>query len=217
MANLSPNAIILIGVGIGVVALLIGYFLGTRFGGKKSVAMREATEKHNNYKNDVREHFEQTSAIMSRMVEDYRDMYQHMAEGADKLADIHREKHITPPPEPEAITKSSAQPRESGETVHPGDATRPGDAQQASGYGEAHTDAQKPDSAAAQRDSAPDATGQSDSATRNDSTTAGDATEAPGAETPGRETQVSESETAQQEESDTDQASQDSRSKPGGS
>lgn len=109
MANLSPVALVLIVVACAVVALLVGYFLGSRFGGKKSVAMREAQEKHDSYKNDVREHFEQTSAIMSRMVEDYRDMYQHMAEGAEKLADIHPERQVTPPPRPEAITRDDSQ------------------------------------------------------------------------------------------------------------
>ena len=64
MANLSPIALILIVVVCAVVALIVGYFLGSRFGGKKSVAMKEATEKHDSYKNDVREHFEQTSAII---------------------------------------------------------------------------------------------------------------------------------------------------------
>ena len=108
MANLSPVALILIVVVCAVVALLIGYFLGSRFGGKKSVAMKEASEKHDSYKNDVREHFEQTSAIMSRMVDDYRDMYQHMADGAEKLAEMHPEKLVTPPPAPEAITRDTA-------------------------------------------------------------------------------------------------------------
>lgn len=109
MANLSPAALIVIVVVCAVIALLIGYFLGSRFGGKKSVAMREAQEKHDTYKNDVREHFEQTSAIMSRMVEDYRDMYRHMAEGAEKLADIHPERQVTPPPKPEAITQNDSE------------------------------------------------------------------------------------------------------------
>jgi uncharacterized membrane-anchored protein YhcB (DUF1043 family) len=108
MANMSPVALILIVVVCAVVALLVGYFLGSRFGGKKSVAMKEATEQHDSYKNDVREHFEQTSAIMSRMVDDYRDMYQHMAEGAEKLAEMHPEKLVTPPPAPEAITRDTA-------------------------------------------------------------------------------------------------------------
>ena len=93
MVNLSPVALVLIVVACAVVALLVGYFLGSRFGGKKSVAMREAQEKHDSYKNDVREHFEQTSAIMSRMVEDYRDMYQHMVR-CGELADIHPERQV---------------------------------------------------------------------------------------------------------------------------
>ena len=109
MANLTPAAWILIVFGCVIVALLIGYFIGSRFGGKKSVAMREVQEKHDGYRNDVREHFEQTSAIMSRMVEDYRDMYKHMAEGADKLADMHPERLVTPPPAPEAITEDVTQ------------------------------------------------------------------------------------------------------------
>ena len=116
MANLSPIALILIVVVCAVVALVVGYFLGSRFGGKKSVAMREATEKHDSYKNDVREHFEQTSAIMSRMVDDYRDMYQHMAEGAEKLAEMHPEKLVTPPPAPEAITRDTGVDKPSAKT-----------------------------------------------------------------------------------------------------
>jgi len=110
MANLSPAVLILILVAGVVVALLIGYFLGSRFGGKKSVAMKEATEQHDTYKNDVREHFEQTSAIMSRMVDDYRDMYEHLSDGAEKLADMHPEKLVTPPPAPEAITRDTSTP-----------------------------------------------------------------------------------------------------------
>ncbi len=110
MANLSPAVLILILVVGVVVALLIGYFLGSRFGGKKSVAMKEATEQHDTYKNDVREHFEQTSAIMSRMVDDYRDMYEHLSDGAEKLADMHPEKLVTPPPAPEAITNDTSTP-----------------------------------------------------------------------------------------------------------
>lgn len=107
MANLSPLVLILIVVVCAGIALAVGYFLGSRFGGKKSVAMKEATEKHDSYKNDVREHFEQTSAIMSRMVDDYRDMYKHMADGAEKLAEMHPEKLVTPPPAPEAITRDT--------------------------------------------------------------------------------------------------------------
>lgn len=143
MVNLSPVALVLIVVACAVVALLVGYFLGSRFGGKKSVAMREAQEKHDSYKNDVREHFEQTSAIMSRMVEDYRDMYQHMAEGAEKLADIHPERQVTPPPRPEAITRDEDS-EASGETA----AGREDKPAAAAGDSRAATDAPQSDAGA---------------------------------------------------------------------
>jgi len=104
MANLSLGILIAILVVAVLVALVIGYFVGSRLGGRKSTAMKQATEEHDSYKSDVREHFQQTSAIMSRMVEDYRDMYDHMSTGAEKLADLHREKLVTPPPRPESIT-----------------------------------------------------------------------------------------------------------------
>src|SRR5699024_6241977 len=65
---------------------------------------KEAAKAHDEYREEVRDHFEQTSQIMSRMVDDYREMYRHMSEGAGKLANIHPEKVITPPPAPEAIT-----------------------------------------------------------------------------------------------------------------
>lgn len=91
-------ACVLIGLGFG---FLIGFFLR---GGGKNKAVQEAHDAHDAYREEVREHFEQTSAIMSRMVEDYREMYEHMSEGAGKLADMHPERVITPPPAPEAIT-----------------------------------------------------------------------------------------------------------------
>lgn len=119
MANLSPAVLIIILLICVIVAFLIGYFLGSRLGGKQSVAMREVQEKHDGYKNDVREHFEQTSAIMSRMVDDYRDMYQHMSEGAEKLADMHPQKLVTPPPAPEAITRAATDEDASGAAKSP--------------------------------------------------------------------------------------------------
>lgn len=87
-----------------VVGLLIGYAIGHvqhRGGGK---AAEQAAQAHDEYRADVHEHFEQTSKIMSRMVDDYREMYQHLSAGAGKLANIHPERVVTPPPAPEAIT-----------------------------------------------------------------------------------------------------------------
>ncbi|WP_189443543.1 ZapG family protein [Salinicola rhizosphaerae] len=92
-------------VAVGAVCLLIGYWLGTKLGGHNTEPMRELHREHKAYKDEVRDHFQQVSATMTRMVDDYREMYQHVAKGAEKLADMHHETVIEPPPKPEAITQ----------------------------------------------------------------------------------------------------------------
>lgn len=121
MADLSPVALIVILVVAVLVALLVGYLLGSRLGGKKSTAMKKAAEEQESYKADVREHFQQTSAIMSRMAEDYRDMYAHLSEGAEQLADLHREKLVTPPPSPESLTHGKTDDQASEKKAGEGD------------------------------------------------------------------------------------------------
>ncbi len=116
MADIGPVAWGFIIAGGVLIGLLVGYLLGSRLGGKKSTAVREAEKQHDDYKHEVREHFEQTSQIMSRMVDDYREMYQHLSSGAGKLANIHPERVITPPPSPEAIT---AEPEHRSDAAEP--------------------------------------------------------------------------------------------------
>src|SRR5699024_185947 len=97
-----------------IVGLLLGYFVGHAQHKEKGKAADEAVKAHADYREEVHEHFQQTSEIMSRMVDDYREMYQHLSAGAGKLANIHPERVITPPPAPEAITaqdtEADAQP-----------------------------------------------------------------------------------------------------------
>lgn len=104
MEGFGFDALWIILGGCVVIALGLGFLAGFYLGGDKDKAVKEAQQAHDDYREDVHEHFEQTSQIMSRMVEDYRQMYEHMSEGADKLADMHQERVITPPPAPEAIT-----------------------------------------------------------------------------------------------------------------
>jgi uncharacterized membrane-anchored protein YhcB (DUF1043 family) len=120
MVNLNAVALAFILLACAVIALIIGYFIGSRFGGKQSLAIREARKEHENYKSDVREHFEQTSAIMARMVSDYRDMYQHMSVGVEKFAGLRPEKLVTQPPAPEAITEGAAQSETDASSRNPG-------------------------------------------------------------------------------------------------
>lgn len=112
MESMGVGPWIAIVVVVGVVGVLLGYLLGTKLGGHNTEPMRKLNTEHKEYKDDVREHFEQVSMTMSRMVEDYREMYHHVSQGAEKLADMHHETVITPPPKPEAITQ---QPSETDE------------------------------------------------------------------------------------------------------
>lgn len=107
--------IVILIVAIGL-ALTIGYFLGSRFGGNRSIAMQKANAEHENFQSEVREHFEQTSAIMSRLASDYRDMYEHFSQGAERLGGVHAEKLVTPPPAPESLVQQHDQQPESAET-----------------------------------------------------------------------------------------------------
>lgn len=108
MEGIGLHGLILIVIGCLVIGLGLGVLLGYLLGGGKDKESEQAVKAHAAYRDDVHEHFEQTSQIMSRMVDDYREMYRHMSEGASKLANIHPEKVITPPPAPEAITAQSS-------------------------------------------------------------------------------------------------------------
>jgi len=126
MESIGVGPWIAIAVAVGAIGVLVGYWLGTRMGGHNTEPMRELNREHKVYKDDVREHFEQVSATMTRMVEDYREMYHHVAKGAEKLADMHHETVIEPPPRPEAITQDLHKPTaSSGLSDKPSD--RPSD------------------------------------------------------------------------------------------
>ena len=80
----------LIGVGIG---LACGWLLGIRKKSKRDVIidlesrLERAQESRADYEADVAEHFAKTARLLSRMTEDYREVYTHLAAGADSLCD----------------------------------------------------------------------------------------------------------------------------------
>lgn len=116
MEELGPQTLVLAIVVCLIIGLLVGYLIGHFLGGGKGKAVKEAAKAHDDYREEVRDHFEHTSQIMSRMVDDYREMYQHMSDGAGKLANIYPEKVITPPPAPEAITDQGEPDTDAGQT-----------------------------------------------------------------------------------------------------
>lgn len=81
---------------VGVVALLLGIGLGliiSRVFNKGATHSRRVSQKmdelqneHTRYQAQVNEHFMETAHRMRRLNDSYRDMYQHLAQGAVRLS-----------------------------------------------------------------------------------------------------------------------------------
>lgn len=79
-----------------LIAVIIGVIAGVVFSQRKtfSVGAQREMEKHlaelqqqqQNYQQEVTEHFTQTAALLDQLSESYRDVHNHLARGAHKLA-----------------------------------------------------------------------------------------------------------------------------------
>jgi uncharacterized membrane-anchored protein YhcB (DUF1043 family) len=79
----------------GITCLALGIVLGVIFSqraGANSNRIKELEsqiiaieERHEQYKGDVSEHFDVTSELIQQMTQSYRDVYQHLAMGAQDL------------------------------------------------------------------------------------------------------------------------------------
>lgn len=80
----------LVGAAIG---LVIGYLLGRIGGGKQDVLRQELNDAHSElarYKDQVNEHFETTAELVNGLTEQYRQVHQHLAAGAQTLCNDQR-------------------------------------------------------------------------------------------------------------------------------
>ncbi|MAA75073.1 MAG: hypothetical protein CMN28_10230 [Salinisphaeraceae bacterium] len=75
-------------------------------------ALRARDASDQSYRMEVRGHFETSSEIMSELVQNYRRMYEHLAGGAERLADLKGVEQIVAAPPPEAITRADEQPQD---------------------------------------------------------------------------------------------------------
>ncbi|MDD9893334.1 MAG: DUF1043 family protein [Gammaproteobacteria bacterium] len=71
----------------GVVGLLLGCLLGMWLAKRKQPDYEALQAEHDAYRNDVETHFEKTAQLAHQMAEDYRNMYQHLAQGAVDLCE----------------------------------------------------------------------------------------------------------------------------------
>ncbi len=80
---------------IGLVALFVGFGAGLLFARKGANPEREqelndqvlqSKKELDEYREQVNQHFEQTAALVNQLTESYRQVHQHLAGGAQQLA-----------------------------------------------------------------------------------------------------------------------------------
>jgi uncharacterized membrane-anchored protein YhcB (DUF1043 family) len=80
---------------IGIGCLALGVVLGAIFANRLNTSpsrirelenqVKSLEERHEQYKGDVSEHFNVTADLVQQMTQSYRDVYQHLAIGAQDL------------------------------------------------------------------------------------------------------------------------------------
>ena len=84
--TLISTALVAFGIGLAT-----GWILKLRHKDESDTAFKlqnqleKALDNHSHYEAEVSEHFNQTAQLLSRMTEDYRTIYNHLASGAEQL------------------------------------------------------------------------------------------------------------------------------------
>lgn len=71
----------------GLVGLLLGGLIGYWLARRQQQNIDEIKAQHASYRQDVETHFEKSAQLAHQMAEDYRKMYQHLAQGAVELCE----------------------------------------------------------------------------------------------------------------------------------
>jgi|SRR5690554_720899 len=109
----------------GIVCLAIGVAAGLlisrqgQFGGPNKVSELEAQieelrRSHSEYREQVSEHFNTSAELVQQMTESYRDVYQHLASGAQTLCSEDIASRLLPPSDPDLFPQ-----KEDGEQLEP--------------------------------------------------------------------------------------------------
>ncbi len=88
----KDNMTWLIGIGGLAIGVCLGVIAASRFKNSNPTRILELEQqvhdlqqKHDRYKENVGEHFSMTAELVQHMTESYRDVYQHLASGAQEL------------------------------------------------------------------------------------------------------------------------------------
>lgn len=75
------------GVGLLIVGLGLGFWAAQLRTGKQVAKVEDVQKKFDDYQQNVTEHFSRTAEHFQAIGEQYRELYEHMASGADTLCD----------------------------------------------------------------------------------------------------------------------------------
>ena len=86
--------VVVIVIGVGVTAFFLGRWAEGRSGRVKAMEVElEARKKElEEYRAEVTRHFDRTGTLFATLTGSYRDLYHHLAQGCEKLAEIPSEK-----------------------------------------------------------------------------------------------------------------------------
>lgn len=68
-----------------LIGLGLGFLLGRRLGGPAGSALRERAAAHDALQREVDTHMRQTASLMDQLAHDYRAVYDHLADSAQRL------------------------------------------------------------------------------------------------------------------------------------
>ncbi len=110
MEIISLSGLILI-ISICIIAFLMGYFIsGGREDNKRlEKELEESKNELKNYRSEVTSHFQETAHKVNALTENYREVYEHLAQGAQNLCDKSNA--------PELINELNRNPMLGGETI----------------------------------------------------------------------------------------------------
>ncbi len=116
----------LIGIGALAVGIAIGLVIATRLNASPSRIrelenqIRQLKDNHADYKDSVSSHFSMTAELVQHMTESYRDVYQHLASGAQDLCPSEVANKLLPA-ESDAVFEASATNEEPNPLIPPRD------------------------------------------------------------------------------------------------
>jgi uncharacterized membrane-anchored protein YhcB (DUF1043 family) len=85
--DFSPYVAIIVGLALFSIGVMLGYVLALHLQRKSSGGKlaSELKAELDNYRDQVTEHFSRTSELFQTLTEQYRTLYDHLAEGAQGL------------------------------------------------------------------------------------------------------------------------------------